>query len=52
MQHHDALPTRESMKARHKIRRFRRGNAEHGRAYLANRAKPWKNPHYTLRSAA
>lgn len=49
---YDNLPSTESMRHRHKVRRFRRSNAEHGRAYLARKSKPWKNPHYTLRSAA
>lgn len=45
------LPSRETMKRAHKVRKFRRGNAEHGRAYLGHKQKPWKKPS-TLRSAA
>lgn len=53
MRNDDVLPLTESMKRAHKVRRFRRGNEEHdGRAYLARRQKPWRNPHYTLRSVA
>lgn len=49
----DSLPFQQPMKRAHKVRKFRRGNDEHnGRRYLALRAKPWKNPHYTLRSVA
>lgn len=53
MQHLDTLPTQQAMKRPHRIRKFRRGNDEHGgRAYLGRRTKAWKNPHYTLRSVA
>jgi hypothetical protein len=38
----DDLPQRQSMKAAHKVRRFRRGNIEHNRAYLGRKQKPWK----------
>lgn len=39
----DNQPSGESMRARHKVRRLRRGNEEHGgRRYLANKPKPWK----------
>ena len=41
-QHDDNAPLRESMKRSHRVRRFRRGNAEHGRAYLGHKQKPWK----------
>lgn len=48
-----ALPVRQSMKAGHKVRRFRRGNAEHGKAYLGHKQKPWKSgPNNSTRSAA
>lgn len=53
MPRHDDLPVRQSMKRAHRVRRFRRSNEEHGaRGYLGTRRKPWKNPHYTLRSVA
>lgn len=42
MKYKEDLPQRESMKAGHKVRRFRRGNAEKGRAYLGHKQKPWK----------
>lgn len=42
MKNHDSLPQRESMKRQHKVRRYRRGNAEHSRAYLGTKQKPWK----------
>lgn len=35
-------PVHQSMKRAHKIRKFRRGNAEGGRAYLGHKQKPWK----------
>jgi len=38
----DSLPHQQPMKRAHKVRKFRRGNAEHGRAYLGNKPKPWK----------
>lgn len=38
----DAAPLRESMRKGHRVRRFRRGNAEHGRAYLGHKQKPWR----------
>lgn len=34
--------TQESMKGGYKVRRFRRGNAEHGKAYLGLKQKPWR----------
>lgn len=38
-------PLKQSMKRAHKVRRFRRGNEEHGaRAYLGRRRKPWRTP--------
>lgn len=41
------------MKRAHRVRRFRRSNAEHGKAqaYLGRKQKPWKN-HNPMRSAA
>ena len=39
---HEDLPQVQAMKKGHKVRRFRRGNAEHGRAYLGHKQKPWK----------
>ncbi len=44
-------PSQQSMKQAHKVRRFRRGNAEHGRAYLGHKQKPWTS-HNPTRSAA
>jgi hypothetical protein len=38
----DTLPLRQSMKAGHRVRKARRSNDEHGRAYLALKQKPWK----------
>lgn len=38
----ETLPTQEPMKRAHRVRRFRRGNAEHGRAYLGHKQKPWR----------
>jgi hypothetical protein len=38
----ESLPQRQGMKTEHKVRRFRRGNAEHGKAYLGHKQKPWK----------
>lgn len=53
MRNPDLLPQHQSMKRAHRIRRFRRGNEEHGaKGYLGRRSKPWKNPNYTLRSVA
>ncbi len=40
--HRDVLPHQQSMKAAHSVRRFRRGNAEHGRAYFGRKQKPWR----------
>lgn len=45
------LPTSQSMKAGHRVRRFRRGNTSRDRQYLAHKPKPWKTPN-TVRSAA
>jgi hypothetical protein len=47
------LPSRQTMKAGHKVRRFRRSNIEEqgSRAYLGHKQKPWKN-HNPQRSAA
>lgn len=50
MRRYDDLPVRQPMRQAHKVRKFRRSNMEHGRSYLARKHKPWKNPHYTLRS--
>lgn len=51
--HSDTLPVRQSMKGAHRVRKFRRGNAEHGRAYLGHKQKPWKSQVTTsVRSAA
>ena len=36
-------PTRQAMCRGYRVRRFRRGNAEHGRAYLGRKQKPWKH---------
>lgn len=47
----ETLPTSQSMKRAYKVRRFRRGNTGHGRAYLGNKQKPWKTNN-TNRSAA
>jgi hypothetical protein len=48
----DDLPSRQAMKAGHKVRRFRRSNAEHGnRKYLGTKQKPWAS-HNPTRSAA
>jgi hypothetical protein len=49
MRNADTLPQREGMKRGHKVRKFRRGNTGHGRAYLGHKQKPWKRP---TRSAA
>jgi hypothetical protein len=38
----DNLPSRQTMRGAHKVRRFRRGNAEHGKAYFGHKQKPWK----------
>jgi hypothetical protein len=46
----DTLPVSQSMKGGHKVRRFRRGNAERGRAYLGRKHKPWKTPNNTEES--
>ena len=51
MRSREDLPSTQSMKRAHKVRRFRRGNAEHGRAYLGHKQKPWKTP-TTVRTAA
>lgn len=51
MKNHESMPTRQAMKRGHKVRRFRRSNAEHGRAYLGHKQKPWATPNPT-RSAA
>jgi hypothetical protein len=50
---YEDLPTRQTMKAGHKVRRFRRGNIEENgsRAYLGRKQKPWKSQS-TLRSVA
>jgi hypothetical protein len=50
---YEDLPTRQTMKAGHKVRRFRRGNIEErgGRAYLGRKQKPWAS-HNPQRSAA
>ena len=48
----ETLPTSQSMKRAHKVRRFRRGNAEHGRMYLGNKQKPWKTHNTDTRSTA
>jgi hypothetical protein len=47
----DSLPARQSMRKAHRVRKFRRGNAEHGRAYLGTKPKPWKQ-HTDMRSTA
>lgn len=40
---YDADVHQQSMRAGHKVRKFRRGNAEHGeRRYIGNKQKPWK----------
>lgn len=38
------LPTRQSMKSGHTVRKFRRGNHAKDRQYLARKAKPWRTP--------
>jgi hypothetical protein len=43
------LPLRQSMRAGHKVRRFRRGNSEH-RGSWGHKQKPWKQQ--SVRSAA
>lgn len=53
MRDHDSLPVRQSMKRAHKVRRFRRTNAEHGleRRWKTGVNKPWKT-HNPVRTAA
>ena len=48
------LPFHESMKAAHRVRRFRRSNFEHGaeRRWRTRTNKPWKAHSPTTRSAA
>ena len=50
----DTLPERESMKAMHRVRRFRRSNFEHGSEsrWLANNTKPWKRHNPIVRTEA
>lgn len=52
MKNREDLPTRQPMKAAHKVRRFRRSNEEHNaRKYLGTKQKPWAT-HNPTRSAA
>lgn len=52
MKNPENLPSRENMRASHKVRRFRRGNVKgEGRGYLGHKPKPWAS-HNPARSAA
>lgn len=50
---YDAAVQQQSMRAGHKVRKFRRGNDPHGgRAYLGRKQKPWKSQSQQKESAA